>query len=208
MRPLARKIPRGNGFTLIELLVVISITGILVALGFSGASSAIRKSQMTECLSNMRQIGTAIQLFIGENDGRLPGTSHGVSWTNSLAHYLGTNFIGRCPSHPKHRARVNYGWSDCLATNGQGMSVFSCRTPSSTIALAELATNKSSEHFHFLGVRGGPGRITANQFKTEVNAEAHQKSANYLFVDGHVENLLWTEVQSRLSQTNSTFLVP
>jgi prepilin-type processing-associated H-X9-DG protein len=88
------------------------------------------------------------------------------------------------------------------------MSVFSCRTPSSTIALAELATNKSSEHFHFLGVRGGPGRITANQFKTEVNAEAHQKSANYLFVDGHVENLLWTEVQSRLSQTNSTFLVP
>jgi prepilin-type processing-associated H-X9-DG protein len=41
-----------------------------------------------------------------------------------------------------------------------------------------------------------------------VNAEAHRKSANYLFVDGHVENLLWTDVQSRLSQPNSTFLVP
>jgi prepilin-type N-terminal cleavage/methylation domain-containing protein/prepilin-type processing-associated H-X9-DG protein len=208
MRPLARKIPRKNGFTLIELLVVISIIGILVALGFSGASSAIRKSQMTECLSNMRQIGTAIQLFVGENDGRLLGTSHGVSWTNSLTNYLGTNFIGRCPSHPKHRARVTYGWNDCLATNGQGMSVFSCRTPSSTLVVAELATNQSTEHFHFVGVRGGPTRITANQFKAEVNAEAHRKSANYLFVDGHVENLLWTDVQSRLSQLNSTFLVP
>jgi len=203
-----RKIPRGNGFTLIELLVVISITGALVALGFSSVSMAIRKAQMTECLSNMRQIGTALQLFVGENGGRLPGTSHGVSWTNSLASYLGTNFIGRCPSCPTHRARVTYGWNDSLATNGEGMSAVSCRTPASTMAVAELATTQASEHFHFVGVRGGAARVTANQFKAEVNTEAHRKSANYLFVDGHVENLLWTEVQRRLSQPNSTFLIP
>jgi prepilin-type N-terminal cleavage/methylation domain-containing protein/prepilin-type processing-associated H-X9-DG protein len=201
-------IPRRGGFTLIELLVVVAIIGVLAALGFSGASAAIKKSQMTECLSNMRQIGTAMQLFVGENGGRLPGTSHGVSWTNSLAAYLGSNFIGRCPAVPKHRARVTYGWNDSLASNGTGMLMASSRTPASTMAVAELATNQSSEHFHFAGGRGGAARVTPNQFRAAVNVEAHGKSANYLFVDGHAENLAWSEVQQRLRQTNSTFLVP
>ena len=208
MKALARKIPSYLGFTLIELLVVISIIGVLAALGFSGAGAVIRKSQTTECLSNMRQIGAAMQLFVGENGGRLPGTSHGVSWTNSLAAYLGPNFIGRCPAVKKHRARVTYGWNDSLATNGTGMLMAASRTPSSTMAVAELATNQSSEHFHFAGGRGGAVRVTPNQFRAAVNVEAHGKSANYLFVDGHAENLAWTEVQSRLAQTNSTFLVP
>ena len=208
MKPPAWKIPPVRGFTLIELLVVISIIGVLAALGFSGASAAIRKSQTTECLSNMRQIGTAMQLFVGENGGRLPGTSHGISWTNSLSAYLGTNFIGRCPAVKKHRARVTYGWNDSLASNGTGMLMVASRTPASTMAVAELATNQSSEHFHFAGGRGGASRVTANQFKAAVNVEAHGKSANYLFVDGHAENLAWTEVQRRLAQKNSTFLVP
>jgi prepilin-type processing-associated H-X9-DG protein len=88
------------------------------------------------------------------------------------------------------------------------MLMAASRTPSSTMAVAELATNQSSEHFHFAGGRGGAARVTANQFRAAVNVEAHGKSANYLFVDGHAENLAWTEVQRRLAQTNSTFLVP
>jgi prepilin-type N-terminal cleavage/methylation domain-containing protein/prepilin-type processing-associated H-X9-DG protein len=202
-------IPRRQGFTLIELLVVISIIGVLAALGFSGASAAIKKSQMTECLSNMRQIGTAMQLFVGENGGRLPGTSHVDSWTNSLVAYLGSNFIGRCPAFPKeNQIGVTYGWNDSLAPNGTGILMVSSRTPASTMALAELATNRSSEHFHFAGLRGGAARVTPNQFRAAVNVEAHGKSANYLFVDGHAENLAWSEVQRRLTQSNSTFLVP
>jgi prepilin-type processing-associated H-X9-DG protein len=76
------------------------------------------------------------------------------------------------------------------------------------MAVGELATNQSSEHFHFMGGRGGAAGVTANQFKAAVNVEAHGKSANYLFVDGHAENLAWIEVQRRLAQPNSTFIVP
>jgi len=205
MHLLARKAPQG-GFTLVELLVVISIIGILGALGFSGARAAISKSQATECLSNMRQIGVAVQLFAGENNGCLPATSHSLSWTNSLTIYVGTNFIGRCPGAPRHRARVTYGWNDSLETNGAGVSLSQCRTPSKTMTLAELATNQSSEHFHFAGVRGGAGRVTANQFQAAVNVRGHGQGANYLFVDGHVENLAWSEVQRRLA--DPSFLLP
>ena len=196
-------------FTLIELLVVIAIVAVLASLAYAGAGSMIGKGHATKCLSNMRQIGAAMQMFVGDNDGRLPGTSHGVSWTNSLGAYLGTNFIGKCPAVPEHRARVSYGWTDSLAdSKGQGIKAAVCRTPSLTMASAELATNQSSEHFHFAGGRGGAARVTTNQFKASVNVEVHNRSANYLFVDGHAENLAWTEVQRRLRQTGTTFLVP
>jgi prepilin-type N-terminal cleavage/methylation domain-containing protein/prepilin-type processing-associated H-X9-DG protein len=196
-------------FTLIELLVVIAIVAVLASLAYAGAGSMIGKGHATKCLSNMRQIGAAMQMFVGDNDGRLPGTSHGVSWTNSLGAYLGTNFIGKCPAVPEHRARVSYGWNDSLAdSKGQGIKAAVCRTPSLTMASAELATNQSSEHFHFAGGRGGAARVTTNQFKASVNVEVHNRSANYLFVDGHAENLAWTEVQRRVRQTGTTFLVP
>jgi len=196
-------------FTLIELLVVIAIVAVLASLAYAGAGAMIGKGHSTKCLSNMRQIGAAMQMFVGDNDGRLPGTSHGVSWTNSLSAYLGTNFIGKCPAVPEHRARVTYGWNDSLAdSKGQGIKAAVCRAPSLTMASAELATNQSSEHFHFAGGRGGAGRVTPNQFKAAVNVEVHNGSANYLFVDGHAENLAWTEVQRRLRQPGTTFLVP
>ena len=196
-------------FTLIELLVVIAIVAVLASLAYAGAGSMIGKGHATKCLSNMRQIGAAMQMFVGDNDGRLPGTSHGVSWTNSLGAYLGTNFIGKCPAVPEHRARVSYGWNDSLAdSRGKGIKVAMCQTPGATIASAELATNQSSEHFHFAGGRGGAARVTPNQFEAAVNVEVHNGSANYLFVDGHAESLAWTEVQRRLRQPGTTFLVP
>jgi len=196
-------------FTLIELLVVIAIVAVLASLAYAGAGSMIGKGHASKCLSNMRQIGAAMQMFVGDNDGRLPGTSHGVSWTNSLGAYLGTNFIGKCPAVPEHRARVSYGWNDSLAdSRGKGIKVAMCQTPGATIASAELATNQSSEHFHFAGGRGGAARVTPNQFEAAVNVEVHNGSANYLFVDGHTESLAWTEVQRRLRQPGTTFLVP
>jgi len=196
-------------FTLIELLVVMAIIAVLATLGYAAADSVVGKSHATKCLSNMRQIGAAMQMFAGDHDGRLPGTAHGISWTNSLGAYLGTNFLGKCPSVPDHRARVTYGWNDSLAdTRGQGIRAVTVRTPGATMAAAELATNQTSEHFHFAGGRGGAGRVTPNQFKAAVNVEVHDGSANYLFVDGHAENLAWTEVQQRLRQPGTTFLVP
>lgn len=199
---------RATAFTLVELLVVIAIIVVLASLAYAGSGAMTGKGHTTKCLSNMRQIGAAMQMFAGDHEGRLPGTSHGVSWTNSLGAYLGTNFIGKCPAVPEHHARVSYGWNDSLAPDGEGIRLVASRTPNATMAAAELATNQSSEHFHFAGGRGGAARVTPNQFKTAVNVEVHNGSANYLFVDGHAENLAWTEVQRRLRQPGTTFLVP
>lgn len=197
-----------SGFTLIELLVVIAILALLAALVITGTGQAMSRARQTKCLSNMRQMGVALHLYSDNHEGVLPGTSHGISWVDSLGVYLSSNFIGRCPAVPQHRARMTYGFNDCLAPAGGGMKVDACRTPGETMAVGELALQQTSEHFHFAGIRGGPSRLTANQFMAEVNVTAHVARANYLFVDGRADSLTWAEVQQKLAQNNSTFVVP
>ena len=199
-------------FTLIELLTVVTIIATLTTLGLAATRGVTEKTKTTRCLNDLRQVGVAVQLYVGENSGRFPSTSHqGVasSWTNTLADFLKTNFLGSCCAVPKHRSKLTYAWNDALAdAQGYGVTAPSFRSPSTTMVVTELATNLTGEHFHFSGTRGGASRITPNQFRGEVNVACHNSSANYLLADGHVENLRWTEVQSRLTQPNSSFLVP
>ena len=61
-----------HGFTLIELLVVIAIIAILAAILFPVFAQAREKARQTSCLSNMKQIGTACQLYVDDFDETLP----------------------------------------------------------------------------------------------------------------------------------------
>ncbi|HWD18736.1 MAG TPA: prepilin-type N-terminal cleavage/methylation domain-containing protein [Verrucomicrobiae bacterium] len=70
--PTGRSRFAGSGFTLIELLVVIAIIAILAALLAPALSLAKEKAQKTVCLSNLRQIGIAIQSYAPDYAGRIP----------------------------------------------------------------------------------------------------------------------------------------
>ena len=61
-----------KGFTLIELLVVIAIIAILAAILFPVFISARKTAQAAKCVSNLKQIGTAMNLYLGDNDDRYP----------------------------------------------------------------------------------------------------------------------------------------
>lgn len=59
---------RRGGFTLIELLVVIAIIAILAAILFPVFAQAKNAAKGAACISNMRQIGIASMLYIGDSD--------------------------------------------------------------------------------------------------------------------------------------------
>ena len=64
-----------KGFTLIELLVVIAIIAILAAILFPVFAQAREKARQASCLSNCKQLGTALILYLDDYDETYP-----LSW--------------------------------------------------------------------------------------------------------------------------------
>jgi prepilin-type N-terminal cleavage/methylation domain-containing protein/prepilin-type processing-associated H-X9-DG protein len=94
----------GKGFTLIELLVVIAIIAILAAILFPVFAKAREQARKTQCLNNIRQIGTAIHMFAQDNEEVYPygvytDTTNGThALVDQLDAYLKNAQVFTCPS--------------------------------------------------------------------------------------------------------------
>ncbi len=76
--------PHRGAFTLVELLVVIGIIAILIAILLPALTRARQQAMTVQCMSNMRQVGSAMLIYADENDGYLCPAKMG--WANSTVY--------------------------------------------------------------------------------------------------------------------------
>ncbi len=169
-------------FTLVELLVVMAVIAILAGLLLPAVSQAKESGRATACLSNLRQIGLALQMYVQDNQNRMPiMRDRPAGMTNApglpspdlvLSNELNTAQIWRCPSDRKSvfpRTGSSYGWNSLL--NGQ-----------------------DAEHLRVFMIDFDPHQIPV-MFDKEAfhQARGEKKGVNYLYADGHLKNLLAIE---------------
>ena len=203
---------------MIELLVVIAIIAILSAMLLPALSKAKSQAWATACLNNLKQIGLASRMYADEHDDALPRSSHqGESWVGSLQPYTAGTNLWRCP-RDTHKTRLySYAINDfLLPPDAPGAApnysrLTSVPAPTETFFMAECADGyANSDHFHFADPDDGD--YSPNGFGGETTAQVavrrHLNSANYLFVDWHVERLSWNRVKPRLTAQGSQFVDP
>jgi len=173
-------------FTLIELLVVIAIIAILAALILGPVTRSKEVAKGAACISNLRQIGIALQLYVDANSQRLPimrdklvVTDTNQPPTNAFASVdivlrdeLGNTNVLRCPSDRQElfeQTGSSYAWNNLL--NGQ-----------------------RSDDLSALGMRFDPHAVPVFFDKEKFHAaRGANKAVNYLYADGHIKNLLAIE---------------
>jgi prepilin-type N-terminal cleavage/methylation domain-containing protein/prepilin-type processing-associated H-X9-DG protein len=184
-----------RGFTLIELLVVIAIIAILAAILFPVFARAREKARQSSCLSNLKQLATATQMYLQDYDSIFPSQWSTHVQTNVphnfgfqlLTPYVRNEQIWVCPSD----RTANCAQEGSVDMTGQWKQSynFNSNVFGAGVELSELSriseTPLMMDGKDRNQVWGQPRWSSA--VATYGDTERHNGGANLSYADGHAK---------------------
>ena len=196
-RPLRRALTRLRilcAFTLIELLVVVAIIAILAGLLLPALMSARESARKSACGSNLRQIGMGMEMYLQDWAGFFPRVHGGtydapqpphMEWWQYLEPHGFTRdyMLCRGDRHCDDTDIESYVFNGMFAF---GRNINRVHSPGEKILVSERADEGDA-----LVHQGYPSFKDRTVWEPLIHKTRHGSTSNYLFVDGHVEALIF-----------------
>ncbi len=178
-----------TAFTLIELLVVIAIIAILAAILFPVFAQAKEAAKQSACLSNMKQLGIAYQIYIADEEDTLPyhGFEDGVPW-GTRPHTNVTDFANLTTPPRNMAVNINYLWAVLPYTKNK--DILYC--PSTSDNTSTTRPTKDSKTSYY-----GNGVVMGR------NYSVIPEVSNIVFIQEYAERINRADLRPQFRRTES-----